>query len=273
MFNSGPRFLCPLTYKDTPLAHDIVHVFAMSRRNSHVEMCAAACGCMKHTWSNNGQTKERAERETGELQVTSKIKIMSTSMRIRVTPSFCHRLRQFTQMAPKNSKHFLPDGCKTLLRLTNTSRQQHLDQHWFPFLLYLEKHGSHAKRRHCNKVRLPLFITALLKCKGRKEESLGMKLMSKNKMASAKLKWTPQWHRETLFKSFKIQAASTKSSQVHGTLKVLKCWRLTRAKQHQIILMQLIYSSRYEQMLCFCCFIINITKSQISIINSVYHQS
>lgn len=79
MFNSGPRFLCPLTCKDTPLAHDIVHVFAMSRRNSHVEMCAAACGCMKHTWSNNGQTKERAERETGELQVTSKIKIMRTS--------------------------------------------------------------------------------------------------------------------------------------------------------------------------------------------------
>lgn len=223
MFNSGPRFLCPLTYKDTPLAHDIVHVFAMSRRNSHVEMCAAACGCMKHTWSNNGQTKERAERETGELQVTSKIKIMSTSMRIRVTPSFCHRLRQFTQMAPKNSKHFLPDGCKTLLRLTNTSRQQHLDQHWFPFLLYLEKHGSHAKRRHCNKVRLPLFITALLKCKGRKEESLGMKLMSKTKW----LQQNSSEHRNDTEKLFSnLLKYRQHLLRVHRFMERWKCWNV-----------------------------------------------
>lgn len=50
-------------------------------------------------------------------------------------------------------------AARLLLHSSNTSWQQSPHHYWFPFLLYLEIHGSHARRRHCNKVRLPHFIT------------------------------------------------------------------------------------------------------------------
>lgn len=142
---------------------------------------AAACGCMQHAGTRRG-----TERETGDLQVTSKIEIMRKSQHPWGLP-FGYRLRQFTQGVPKRSKHCLPNGCETLLRPSNTSWQQHLHRYWFPFLLYLEKHGSHGRRRRCNKVRLALFITALLKCKRKTRRELEIGPNLENKMPTAKI--------------------------------------------------------------------------------------
>lgn len=47
-------------------------------------------GCTQHTWRDKGQAREKTEEERGELQVTSRIKIMRKSqlMRICVTLPF-----------------------------------------------------------------------------------------------------------------------------------------------------------------------------------------
>lgn len=177
---------------------------------------------MEQQWADKGEGRKRDGWITSDF-LDKNNEDESTSMRIRVTPSFCHRLRQFTQIAPKNSKHFLPDGCKTLLHLTNTSWQQHLDQYWFPFLLYLEKHGSHAKRRHCNKVRLPLFITALLKCKGSKEESLGMKLILKTKWPQQK---SSEHHNDTEKLFSNLFNYRQHLLRVHRFMECWKCWNV-----------------------------------------------
>lgn len=94
--------------------------------NSHTEMCAAtACSCLwvyaaHMDWNMEPGQEREQKRETVELQVTSKIKVMRKSRHLwgcGCAPlPFCYRLKQFTQAVPKRSEHFLPDGCETLLR-------------------------------------------------------------------------------------------------------------------------------------------------------------
>lgn len=149
------------------------------KNNSHVEICAAAaCSCLwvyaTHMVEDRAGVREDRKRDRwiASPRFAANNEEESPAMRIRVNLPFCHRPRQRAH-AVRRSERFLPDGCETLLHPSNTSWQQRLHHYWFPFLLYLEKHGSHARRRHRNKIRLPLLITALLRCTRRQEDSLG----------------------------------------------------------------------------------------------------
>lgn len=77
--------------------------------------------CNTHMEEQRGK---RGQKETGELQATSQLKIMKKSRH----PRGCVRLCPFATgwgslltLAPRGSKHFLPDGCETLLRPSNAS--------------------------------------------------------------------------------------------------------------------------------------------------------
>lgn len=119
-------------------AHDILHAaFAMYRRTTHAAM---RCSSL---WVYETDMKPRRANNRDCRWITSDFQDENNeeeSTSIKICLAVAH-LRQFTQTLPENSKHFLPGGCETRIRLTDTGWQQHLDQYWFPFLLYLEKHG------------------------------------------------------------------------------------------------------------------------------------
>lgn len=124
--------------------------------------------CSTHGWGggdDKGQAQERTESETGELQVTSKVRIMRESQhpwaRVWLCPFATDRgslLELFQRGASVSSLM----AARLYSVAPNTSWQQHLHHYWFPFLLCLEKHGSHARRRHRCKVRLPPLLNSII---------------------------------------------------------------------------------------------------------------
>ena len=73
-------------------------------------------------------------------------------------------------------------------RLYSPLQTQADGQYWFPFFLALEKHGSHARRRCCNKVRLHPPHHCITKLQTQKRwKSLGIDLIWNNKTPAAKI--------------------------------------------------------------------------------------
>lgn len=162
------------------------------KKHSHVEMCAAiACSCLwlyaTHMEEQGTVAREDRKREMGEFQVTSKKKKIWQRVSFYEKKCVCSIDWGISSCSKEEAKHFLPDGCETLLRPSNRSWQQHLYLHWFSFLLYLEKHGSHARRRHCKKVGLPLFINSITEMQRKTRREFGNRPNLENKMPRAKI--------------------------------------------------------------------------------------